>query len=139
MTLRKMCIAPGCDDLAEVGGNRCPDHQAERLAQSRAAKARAKETVGARAGGHLYHSVRWRKERRDHLARHPLCIECQADGLVIVATEVDHIKPHRGDLKLFWQRANWQSLCRPCHSRKTANEVFHGHTGGYAKTNGPNY
>jgi 5-methylcytosine-specific restriction endonuclease McrA len=36
---------------------------------------------------------------------------------------VDHITPHRGDLKLFWQRSNWQALCTPCHSgRKQSQE-----------------
>jgi 5-methylcytosine-specific restriction endonuclease McrA len=29
---------------------------------------------------------------------------------------VDHIQPHRGDQRLFWDRRNWQPLCRTCHS-----------------------
>lgn len=28
---------------------------------------------------------------------------------------VDHIDPHRGDMKKFWDSANWQSLCKTCH------------------------
>ncbi|TIX60322.1 MAG: HNH endonuclease, partial [Mesorhizobium sp.] len=32
------------------------------------------------------------------------------------ANVVDHIKPHRGDMRLFWNRANWQPLCTRCHS-----------------------
>jgi 5-methylcytosine-specific restriction protein A len=37
---------------------------------------------------------------------------------------VDHIVPHRGDKKLFWDSSNWQALCdgqtgRGCHDRKT--------------------
>jgi len=35
---------------------------------------------------------------------------------------VDHIVPHKGDADLFWQRTNWQPLCKPCHDRKTATE-----------------
>jgi 5-methylcytosine-specific restriction endonuclease McrA len=23
---------------------------------------------------------------------------------------------HQGNQKLFWNRANWQSLCAPCHN-----------------------
>lgn len=43
-------------------------------------------------------------------------------GKVTAATEVDHIVPHRGDERLFRDEKNLQSLCRPCHSRKTAVE-----------------
>ena len=32
---------------------------------------------------------------------------------------VDHIIPHRGDPELFWDRSNWQALCKNCHDRKT--------------------
>lgn len=42
-------------------------------------------------------------------------------GLVEVATEVDHIEPHKGDKLKFWQGA-LQSLCKACHSRKTAQD-----------------
>jgi 5-methylcytosine-specific restriction protein A len=42
--------------------------------------------------------------------------------LVVVATDVDHIVPHKNDMTLFWDKANWQSLCGPCHSTKTAGE-----------------
>ena len=39
--------------------------------------------------------------------------------VMICLTDVDHIKPHRGDLKLFWDRSNWQALCHRHHSMKT--------------------
>lgn len=35
---------------------------------------------------------------------------------------VDHIKPHRGDQKLFWDRRNWQPLCEHHHNVKTMTE-----------------
>lgn len=35
---------------------------------------------------------------------------------------MDHIIPHRGDQKLFWDKTNWQAMSGPCHSRKTASE-----------------
>ena len=41
---------------------------------------------------------------------------------VTAATDVDHVKPHKGDAELFWDEANWQALCHACHSRKTAAE-----------------
>lgn len=37
---------------------------------------------------------------------------------------VDHIEAHRGDMALFWDRNNWQTLCKPCHdSVKQAEEA----------------
>jgi 5-methylcytosine-specific restriction protein A len=43
-------------------------------------------------------------------------------GKVVGATVVDHIIPHKGDMGLFWDKANWQSLCKPCHDSKTRLE-----------------
>lgn len=40
----------------------------------------------------------------------------------MAATVVDHIIPHKGDQYLFWDRSNWQPLCKLCHDRKTATE-----------------
>ncbi|MEH6645511.1 HNH endonuclease [Sulfitobacter sp.] len=54
----------------------------------------------------------WRKARKEYLAHHPACVMCKAQ-----ATTVDHIIPHKGDDRLFWDKANWQSLCTPCHNR----------------------
>ena len=41
---------------------------------------------------------------------------------MVAATLTDHIVPHKGDMKLFWDSANHQSLCHDCHSFKTARE-----------------
>ncbi|MGH3850135.1 MAG: HNH endonuclease signature motif containing protein [Pseudonocardiaceae bacterium] len=49
---------------------------------------------------------------------------CKQGGRIVAAELVDHIIPHRGDQKLFWdQMKNWQALCELCHRRKTAREV----------------
>ena len=58
---------------------------------------------------------RWQVERADFLRRHPLCRMHQKRGQVVAARVVDHIVPHRGDQRLFWDQTNWQSLCKPCH------------------------
>ena len=76
----------------------------------------ARETSPIQYGG------AWRKARADFLARHPLCVHCKAEGRVTAATVVDHITPHRGNLTLFWNVANWQALCTSHHSIKTASE-----------------
>lgn len=124
----RLCCAPGCDDLALPGGPRCADHEAERERRVAAARARAKAGVAAHGGDRLYRTARWQAERAAHLRAHPFCVECAKDGLTVAATEVDHIEPHRGDAALFWKRTNRQGLCKVCHSRKTAREVW-GHRG----------
>lgn len=48
--------------------------------------------------------------------------EIQAEGHITMATVVDHIIPHRGDQKLFWDRSNWQPLCEHHHNVKTMTE-----------------
>ncbi|MFT4171769.1 MAG: HNH endonuclease signature motif containing protein [Rhodocyclaceae bacterium] len=58
---------------------------------------------------------KWQRARELWLQQHPLCAECARLGQVTEATVVDHVTPHRGDAKLFWDRKNWQSLCKRCH------------------------
>jgi 5-methylcytosine-specific restriction endonuclease McrA len=58
----------------------------------------------------------WRELRAEKLRREPLCRECFAQGIVTPALCVDHIDgDDANDVD-----ANLQSLCIPCHSRKTA-------------------
>lgn len=65
----------------------------------------------------------WQRARAGWLRKHPLCKLHQDKGEVVAASVVDHIIPHKGDDVLFWDSAtNWQSLCKPCHDRKTATE-----------------
>ena len=70
---------------------------------------------GADARGY---NARWRRARIAFLQKHPLCAECQREGKLTPATVVDHIIPHRGDQRLFWDKTNWQPLCKDCHARK---------------------
>ena len=69
------------------------------------------------------YTKRWEKAARRFLAKHPTCarfgIDPKCKG---IAAEVDHIVPHKGDLRRFWDKRNWQGLCKPCHSRKTLAE-----------------
>lgn len=62
----------------------------------------------------------WQRVRLVYLADHPWCRTCLDRGLYVAADVVDHIRPHKGDVNLFWNVDNWQSLCKPCHDRKTA-------------------
>jgi 5-methylcytosine-specific restriction protein A len=40
--------------------------------------------------------------------------------MITVATEVDHVIPHRGDPLLFWAISNCVGLCHAHHAEKTA-------------------
>lgn len=76
------------------------------------------------------YGARWRRARAAFLAEHPLCADHQARGLVAAATVVDHIVPHRGDQALFWDRANWQPLCKGCHDSQKQSIEKGGHIRG---------
>lgn len=71
-----------------------------------------------------YNSARWKATRDGYFREHPLCADIfKRHGVLPVrATDLDHIKPHREDWTLFWDRNNWQGLCHSCHSHKTATE-----------------
>lgn len=128
MAIQKLCCHHGCDDLALQGKSHCALHEERRKAKADARKAKAKQSAKVQARAALYGERRWKDERRSFLERNPLCVDCNELGLVVAANEVDHIKPHRGDRTLFYDRNNWQALCKSCHSRKTAQEIF-GHRG----------
>lgn len=58
---------------------------------------------------------RWQTYRIRFLSEHPLCAMHLQLGRVVPATIVDHIIPHKGDRKLFWNPKNHQALCKQCH------------------------
>ena len=72
---------------------------------------RGTETSSTKRG----YGYRWQKYRASFLEAHPLCVMCEAQGRVVAASVVDHITPHRGDHRLFWDPKNHQPLCKPCH------------------------
>lgn len=65
-------------------------------------------------------SAAWRRLRTQVLAEEPLCRMCATRGLVVPATDVDHIHDSRDDFTDDNSRENLQSLCHECHSLKTA-------------------
>jgi len=82
----------------------------------------ARESAASRGYGH-----RWRKARETFLQRNPLCRMCEQMGRITPATVVDHITPHKGNQKLFWDSTNnWQPLCKPCHDGAKAKEEARG-------------
>lgn len=91
--------------------DRCP------CERRRAAEHKARHDArrpSARARGY---DGEWQRERAAYLRLNPVCRRCPAP-----ATVVDHIQPHKGNKALFWNRANWQPLCKPCHDRAKQSE-----------------
>lgn len=66
-------------------------------------------------GPNIYAHRRWRNLRQAHLEKEPLCRMCHAKGRVRLATIVDHIDPHKGDMVKFYNPRNLQSLCKWHH------------------------
>lgn len=75
------------------------------------------EKISSSARGYGY---KWQQARAGWLRKHPLCVFCEKDGRTTAASVVDHIEPHRGDMVLFWDSSNWQSLCATCHNTTKA-------------------
>jgi len=105
--LRTPCKHPNCPELTD--SKYCEQHS----------KLYINERTSASRRGY---DSRWRKARKIFLSKHPLCVECLKNNIITAAEVVDHIKPHRGDKKLFWDESNWQSLCKRCHDSKTMTE-----------------
>lgn len=71
----------------------------------------------------LYNDRKWKKASREFLAMNPLCVLCEKAGKVVPAAHTDHVRPHRGDVQLFWDADNWQPLCASCNARKARGKV----------------
>ena len=112
----KVCMRPGCPELIESGAY-CAVHKQTTTRQYNQ-YARDPAIQG------LYNSTRWKHERKRFLDAHPLCEceECKANDRTTAATMVDHKIPHNGDIKLFWNKSNWQAMSLPCHNIKTKKE-----------------
>ena len=67
----------------------------------------------------LYASKAWRRVREVKLAMDPLCERCKANGRIEAATEVHHRIAVRDGGDPF-DVAGLESLCKPCHSRESA-------------------
>jgi len=82
------------------------------------ARRKSKRVDNRQSASKRGYSYRWGKYSRQRLREYPECVSCGRE-----AEATDHIIPVTGpDDPLFWDSSNHQSLCRSCHSSKTATE-----------------
>ena len=105
------CARPGCPSLAVVGRHCAKHAKAEKAQKKQYDKQRGSS---AKRG----YGRKWQNYRKTYLAKHPLCVRCKEHGRITPATVVDHIKAHKGDMKLFWDPANHQATCSHCNTVK---------------------
>ncbi len=105
---RRSCVEPRCPNTAADGRTRCAAHL--KLATLRYRTARPEDA--------FYRLAPWRKLRAEWLAYQPDCVSCGAH-----ATTVDHRAPWRIAGLDPLDLTNLQSLCTPCHSRKSMGET----------------
>ena len=107
------CRHPGCSVLVTDG-----------FCEAHAPRRREYRSEEAKQWHKLYKLDIWTKDLRPmQLAKEPFCRECSKAGFRVRATEVDHVVDHKGNMALFTDRNNLQSLCHRCHSRKTMQEL----------------
>ena len=117
----KPCRHHGCSKLVHDGAY-CVAHKRTKQIYSEVRRGSSNER------GYGY---KWQQAREHFLRAHPLCQcpECREGMLrLLPATVVDHIIPHKGDMKLFWDSSNWQAMSKICHDKKTAR-----HDGGWGR------
>lgn len=119
------CTYPGCAALVRDGGRRCAAHPLQQWTKSR------QGTTTERGYGWAWQQLRVQILDRDRY----LCMECQRNGRVRLATEVDHIV-ERADGGTD-RPSNLQSLCSPCHKAKTDSSQASRRRGGVRKSLDP--
>lgn len=102
---KKPCRRIGCGILIESGKEYCKKHSRKKTTYQK------------------MYTHEWSRARKQYLSKNPLCVKCKEIGIIKAAYVVDHIIPHQGNKKLFWDINNWQSLCETCHNKKTREEM----------------
>jgi 5-methylcytosine-specific restriction protein A len=109
---RRPCVQPGCPQLQP-----CPVHKPHTRVGARYVDRKGEP------GRQVYKTAKWLRLRKRALDAHPLCVQCDARGVLTLGTVVDHIQPHQGDEQLAYDQSNLQVLCTRCHGEKSAYEM----------------
>ena len=109
------CSSLGCKNPRSKYSSYCLEHGGRDTQLTY----RTKERDKAHA---FYLTAQWSRHRIAQLSRQPLCQSCLTRGIIISATEVDHVFPWRRIGAHAFYRNLFQSLCHDCHSHKTQQE-----------------
>ena len=77
----------------------------------------------------IYNSKRWKLTRAYVLDNNPYCVECEKQGRITRATDVDHIN-NIGNIFLSGEHDeaynidNLQPLCKQCHGAKSIKTKY---------------
>lgn len=112
-TRKQMCSHSGCKEYAVAGSAYCEKHQPPPRVSAVKSEFR-----------YMYNTA-WKKASRAWLLEpaHHWCEMCLQRGKYTPADTVHHKIEHQGDWGLFWDRSNWQALCKSCHSRHHMQEL----------------
>jgi 5-methylcytosine-specific restriction protein A len=125
-----VCAEDGCPEQVPRGTPRCPEHEAPVIARR---KARERQRSRERDAGRYSRDRRWQRVRRLALERDSYrCHECGASVKGKAQANVDHLDGQGLDGPRAYDLDNLVSLCRSCHSRKTAR-----HDGGFGNRRRP--
>ncbi|GAA4218581.1 5-methylcytosine-specific restriction endonuclease McrA [Sagittula marina] len=106
--------------MGKLAGRGMPSRLGRPVSRLVSKRPEAAKPEGQRNAWHKwYNTTRWRKlrwsviEAANFTCQRLGCGRIEADTSKLVA---DHVKPHRGDAALFWDRKNLKCLCQSCHS-----------------------
>jgi 5-methylcytosine-specific restriction endonuclease McrA len=88
-----------------------PRNQPDRAAQNATYDGRR---GSARSRGY---SAAWDDAAAQLRKAHPLCRGCEAIDRVMPAELIDHVEPHKGDPRKFWDQSRWQAACKWHHDQ----------------------
>jgi len=107
------CCEYGCKAPSVKGSRFCIEH----------APAQAKPISRKREQNSEYKTAAWATIRMSQLTRAPLCACCSLDGRLTAADVVDHVFAWKSIGPHAFRANRFQSLCAPCHTRKTNLET----------------
>ena len=110
----KPCKNPMCPAITRDTSGYCEDHR-EYGEVKRKADRPTKTTLP------FYGTAAWKKFVKWYKSRHPLCEDCLEYGRTVPMYCVDRIVEIK-DGGAMLDEKNARSLCRRCHSQKTAEE-----------------
>lgn len=113
--LKRKCNQFGCNALTIQ--SYCKKHEKPRKHWGKIEMRRDRTPDGKRI-----YDKHWSAFRKEYFKEHQnvFCVECKRRGVLVGATEIDHIIPLVKNMDLKYDLNNLQPLCKPCHSRKTA-------------------